>query len=459
MKKLNRKLLAACIAGGVLWGGANVSLAAENPLASVPQDHWAYSAVEKLVNDGLVDGYTDGEFKGDRPISRYEMAILVAKAMSNVEKADAEDQAAIGELQKEFGNELKNLGVRMDNLESRMSSFKWFGDARMRYFRNKEGKITNDMTYGNSSQLEHRLRLGFYGDIDKNLSVKGRLKTEDANQHKHDGWSNDLGKGSSHDGTYADLLGLSWQAPHDTKIDIGRIEVSLGQGGLWWENPMDGVSVTKKLGKTDVTLGYGDLTAENWHENEEPAFFANVSVPVSDKTTITAAMLKTNGGGGNMIGTNRDNHNDGTWKTPFTLEQYALGVNTQLNDKLNLFVEGIQNKADEIPDDADDKGVWARLTYGDMQWNKAKTWQVYGEYFNLGNYAVDSSGWGHRMNIAGGNGYGNDGAKGWGLGAGYMVAANTNLELTYYKLKPYDEEKAGFSKYKDMGYMALTYSF
>ena len=40
-----------------------------------------------------------------------------------------------------------------------------------------------------------------------------------------------------------------------------------------------------------------------------------------------------------------------------------------------------------------------------------------------------------------------------------MLAANTNLDLTYYGLKPYDENAAGFTKYDDVAYAALTYSF
>ncbi|MBQ5503341.1 MAG: hypothetical protein IIT82_11620 [Selenomonas sp.] len=51
------------------------------------------------------------------------------------------------------------------------------------------------------------------------------------------------------------------------------------------------------------------------------------------------------------------------------------------------------------------------------------------------------------------------GGRGWGMGVGYMLAANTNLDLTYYRLKPYDENAAGFTKYDDVAYAALTYSF
>ena len=91
-------------------------------------------------------------------------------------------------------------------------------------------------------------------------------------------------------------------------------------------------------------------------------------------------------------------------------------------------------------------------------------WNIYGEYFALGGGSIDSFGWQHRLNISGGNAkdvaFENDaGTRGWGLGVGYMLAANTNLELTYYKLKPYDKDMAGFRNYDDVAYAALSYSF
>ena len=93
-----------------------------------------------------------------------------------------------------------------------------------------------------------------------------------------------------------------------------------------------------------------------------------------------------------------------------------------------------------------------------MDWNKGGTWKVYGEYLALGGLAVDSSGWAHRLNVAGGNGYGGAGMRGWGLAFDYMLAPNTNFELAWYKVKPYTSTDA-FDGYKDTGFASLTYSF
>ena len=54
----------------------------------VPANHWAYDAVAQLAGNGIVSGYPDGEFHGDRTMTRYEMAELIYKAMKKGAKVD-----------------------------------------------------------------------------------------------------------------------------------------------------------------------------------------------------------------------------------------------------------------------------------------------------------------------------------------------------------------------------------
>ncbi|MFP4660598.1 MAG: S-layer homology domain-containing protein [Halanaerobiales bacterium] len=63
--------------------------------ADVPNNHWAYEAVNKLVASGLVQGYPDGTFKGQNDLSRYEIAVMIARLLEDVEEARRElvDQA------------------------------------------------------------------------------------------------------------------------------------------------------------------------------------------------------------------------------------------------------------------------------------------------------------------------------------------------------------------------------
>ena len=113
---MNKKLVASLVSCMVL---GSVSVYAANPFSDVDASSWAYQSVEQLANAGIINGYPDGTFKGNNPITRYEMAQMVAKAMANQDKANAEQQAMINRLADEFGNELNTLGVRVAKLESK----------------------------------------------------------------------------------------------------------------------------------------------------------------------------------------------------------------------------------------------------------------------------------------------------------------------------------------------------
>ena len=62
--------------------GVTASAYAANPFSDVPAGHWAYDSVAKLASAGVIDGYSDGVFGGDKLMTRYEMAQIVAKAMA-----------------------------------------------------------------------------------------------------------------------------------------------------------------------------------------------------------------------------------------------------------------------------------------------------------------------------------------------------------------------------------------
>ena len=106
---------------------------AANPFTDVTPSDWAYQSVSQLAAAGVINGYPDGTFQGQKNITRYEMAQMVAKAMANEGRANAEQQAMINRLADEFSGELNNLGVRVAHLENKVGNVKITGDARMRY--------------------------------------------------------------------------------------------------------------------------------------------------------------------------------------------------------------------------------------------------------------------------------------------------------------------------------------
>lgn len=481
---MKKKALVSAVLAATIMGTASVSLAAENMFSDVPLDHWAYDAVAKLAEDGIIEGYGDTSFGGDKAITRYEMAQLVAKAQANMENARSVDKAAIEKLQQEFDSELKgevqDLRKDVDELKSRMG---WYGDARVRFFSNKDMHSTNGHSVGNgsgsTSQFEKRLRLGFWASPAENLTVDGRLKYEDKSWAR-DGWGNtndNWGGSDNQNSLRLDKLSLNWENA-GTKLSVGRTEVKLGQGLLWWENQVDGAYVQRQFGpKVTATLGVGDISAEGWHDHNTNVQFGEIAVQTSPATrialanmhTLTNSQKRTTGATSNVV--------DSAYK----LNQFSLSVNTQIAPKWNVIAEAVTNNigtagtywdgGKKYTDELDKHGFWTRVTYGKQDWSKANTWQVYGEYFALGNASVDSKYWGHRLNIAGGNSAWNlnngweetwgNGTRGFGIGVDYMLASNTNLSLCWYKLKPYNENHGSstFSKYDDVATAALTYSF
>ena len=133
--------------------GVTASAYAANPFSDVPQGHWAYASVAQLAADGVIDGYADGAFAGDKLLTRYEMAQVVAKAMANGANCD--------KLAAEFADELDTLGVRVAKLEKGADAVKITGEVRYHYAdKDIERKNINDFTIGkkfNENQLRSRI--------------------------------------------------------------------------------------------------------------------------------------------------------------------------------------------------------------------------------------------------------------------------------------------------------------
>ncbi len=142
--------------------GITVSAHAANPFSDVPAGHWAYDSVAKLAAAGVVDGYPDGTFRGDRLMTRYEMAQIVAKAMAK--------GANVDRLAAEFADELDALGVRVAALEKKSDNVKITGQLRY--------SLKNDKAVGGQKSRTNdlRSRLFFNGDVNKNWKYVGMIQ-------------------------------------------------------------------------------------------------------------------------------------------------------------------------------------------------------------------------------------------------------------------------------------------
>ena len=140
--------------------GVTASAYAANPFSDVPAGHWAYDAVNKLAAEGVVDGYPDGTYGGDKLMTRYEMAQIVAKAMAK--------GANVDKLAAEFADELDSLGVRVANLEKKADNVKITGQIRASY------KDVDGDAKGYEGRL--RTRLFVNGAINEDWTYTGRLE-------------------------------------------------------------------------------------------------------------------------------------------------------------------------------------------------------------------------------------------------------------------------------------------
>ena len=107
---------------------AGVSAYAANPFSDVSTDDWAYQAVSDLSDQGVVEGYPDGTFKGERNMTRYELAQVIARLMAR-RPAECRTESNPGQTGGEYADELANLGVRVSNLEKKVGNISWCGDA------------------------------------------------------------------------------------------------------------------------------------------------------------------------------------------------------------------------------------------------------------------------------------------------------------------------------------------
>src|SRR5712692_6439679 len=132
---------------------AVASPAFAQPFADVPTDHWAFDAIAELAAKGIIEGFPDGTFKGDRGVSRYEVAIIVARILARIEaikipapapaaapQVTRTDVQTIQRLVNEFRAELAALGVRTTAVEEELTALKakttnvsTTGDLRIRY--------------------------------------------------------------------------------------------------------------------------------------------------------------------------------------------------------------------------------------------------------------------------------------------------------------------------------------
>ena len=322
---------------------AGVSAYAANPFSDVTADDWAYQAVSDLSAQGVVEGYPDGTFKGERNMTRYELAQIVARLMAKEDQLNAEQQATLDKLAGEYADELANLGVRVSNLEKKVGNLYWSGDARMRY----QDKGNNKDAWNG------RIRLNVKGQVNESTYVQGRFLNE--MDFKDDKESN----------TTMDQLYVNHNFGKEVAVRLGRQPIVFGNQGGWLINPnkgYDGAQVSYKNGKLALTTGFGQLNA-----TKKNAAGETVGTEAADSDVYFAqgaydfGVAKLNA---NYIASKEGEADDRG-------EIYGVGLNVPVQ-QFNVFGEYWKNTTY-----GDNDTAWnAGLSYGKADWKKAGTWDL-----------------------------------------------------------------------------------
>ncbi len=258
----------------------NYAFASDNPFATVPQKTGYYQDVASLVHAGLIDGYTDSDFNAKHPLTRYEMAVFTAKAMSNMQSADAADTQRIQKLMKEFQSELTDLHVRVPGVKAKKSSsskssakgpkvknlpMNWDVSGLMRFrldggrkdYANGTSKHGAD---GFGGQKNKQLMWQLFNKFDIGGGWKGELDFIGAK----DGNGDKRTTGENTDG-YADVNNLFATGPiGKTKWRIGRTKGSfVGAKSMVMGQYYEGGDVSYRTGKWNLGAAWGKVDYVN----------------------------------------------------------------------------------------------------------------------------------------------------------------------------------------------------
>ena len=373
--------------------GVTASAYAANPFSDVPAGHWAYDSINKLAAAGVIEGYGDTTFGGDKLMTRYEMAQIVAKAMAK--------GANVDKLAAEFADELDTLGVRVAALEKKADNVKITGTIKASYA-SYDGQKTAQNT-NHASRL--RSDLWVKGDINDDWTYSAMFRNQQF-------FSNDKGNAGEENVAFqrayvnGRVAGLAVQAGRYSKIDI--------TGGNIHDNRMDGVQVS--YGKdVKLTAGYGKATDANAVADNDVAYA---------ELTAKIGAVDANAGYYKFKNLEKAADDDAIW---------TVGLGFDLAKDLKLTGTYLRSDVDAVTvdtvkyNDVDKDGYVVAMAYKGAKAAKAGSWGLNASYYDQGAGTVVA----HTMDGI----YFDEGFKGYSVGANYALAKNIVAGVTYYDLE------------------------
>ena len=415
---MKTKVLAALAA--TMAVGATCAFAA-NPFVDVPSDSWAYKSVVELADAGIIQGVDGQYFQGNRNITRYEAAEMVAKAMAHMDKASVEQRALINKLADEYADELNNLGVRVSALENRVGNVKLTGDARVRYIHQDsddkgKGEVKNDNSWS------YRVRVRANAQVNDRTKVVYGVSTNNVSFA-----DNSTASDSDNDNIFTDRAYVDYNfGGNNWDLKVGRDEYDMGGGrayGFLYGDTFDGAQLKYTNDKFAATAGYGKF--------KEGVMGGDNDYLEGDSAATKTGYGELEGffGGGRAAGSAVGvYYNDFSGNKSFNFDD-AWGAYGSLNlGKWNALAN--YEKYNSENSKADDPEVWVgKITYNKANFATPKSWDAWVEYLNADNGFGDKTHAfiGSTQSWRNGNLLNN--VKSWGVGADYTFAKNAQFQV------------------------------
>ena len=312
---MNHAFLKTAIAAFVTC--AAVSVSAANPFTDVSTDDWAYQAIAQLSSQNVVDGYPDGTFRGEKNVTRFELAQIVGKLMAKKDSLTAEQQATVAKLSASYADELKDLGVRVAELEKKRGKIDLITELRVQSV-DRYDNIFKD-SKKKTNELTARIRLNTIARVNDRSTVYGQMETYlDMNGKgfydidKFDSSKESFGtsepevRDGYHDGElHLNRLWATYQfgkkqdssdqpfGPSKNLIGIGMFPVKMGVTGYTYDDQVKGAFISfgdyQRGGR--FTLAYGQAAGIKY-EYTGPMMHGVKVVDISKSKLLTE--LKTN---------------------------------------------------------------------------------------------------------------------------------------------------------------------
>ena len=403
---------------------AGVSAYAANPFSDVTPDDWAYQAVSDLSDQGVVEGYPDGTFKGERNMTRYELAQIIARLMAKEDQLNAEQRATLDKLAGEYADELANLGVRVGNLEKKVGNIYWSGDARMRY---RDNSVGNDTWDG-------RMRINVKGQVNDTTTVNGRLT-----------YNMNFKDSTKDSGVYMDTLNVKHQFG-DFAVTLGRYANNFGNEYSWRfgdSHNFDGAELSYAKDAFNAKVGFGqwdtDYTVDQKAAmDDQDAFYAKAGYDFNF-AKLGVDYVKFQG--------------NNTAKQSFSGNDELLGVDLSIPfaQKWAVLGEYVKNTNTQFSKD----DAWnAGISYGVANWKKPGTFNINVMYNDIGG-ATYFDGTGIGTDMLGNLKDGNKELKFWNIGTDVTLAKNVQLHGEY----AFDADLTNSEDPDDAWTVSLNYKF